>query len=105
MAPHPSNQHGGAIDENGALREIWNLTQEGCGRCVRGLVAIAPALLLDGRPSAEGRVAVALAGKVFCKVDATSSPVEFGGPSDDGGAAGPCDESDRSRQSLWGCYW
>ena len=67
-----------AIDENGALRESLEPYNKKVAGVVSGGGSYRPALLLDGRPSAEGRVAVALAGKVFCKVDATSSPVEFG---------------------------
>jgi hypothetical protein len=66
------------IDESGALGE----SQEPYDRKVAGVISGAgsyrPALLLDSQTAAEGRVPVALVGKVFCKVDATKSPVEFG---------------------------
>jgi len=66
------------IDENGTLRE----SSEPYDRRVAGVVSGAgdyrPALLLDNRPGMEGSAPLALVGKVFCKVDATNSPVQFG---------------------------
>jgi hypothetical protein len=37
-----------------------------------------PAIVLDKRPSNHPRVALALAGKVYCKVDATYAPIAVG---------------------------
>lgn len=44
---------------------------------VSGAGGYQPALVLD-KQSSGGRVPVALMGKVFCKVDATAVPIEFG---------------------------
>ena len=37
-----------------------------------------PGLLLDSKGSQDGRAPVALVGKVYCKVDASESPIEVG---------------------------
>jgi hypothetical protein len=66
------------IDENGNLR----LSQDPYDKKVAGVVSGAGeyrhALVLDKRESEEGRIPVALVGKVYCKVDADYAPVEVG---------------------------
>ena len=66
------------IDESGHLR----LSQDPYDKKVAGVVSGAGeyrhALVLDKRPSEEGRIPVALVGKVYCRVDAQFGPVEVG---------------------------
>jgi hypothetical protein len=45
---------------------------------ISGAGAYRPGILLDKRPLGDERKAIALVGKVFCKVDATYSPIEVG---------------------------
>ncbi|MCU1252823.1 MAG: hypothetical protein JWQ49_5852 [Edaphobacter sp.] len=49
---------------------------------VAGVVSVGgsyrPAVILDKQPSDEGRLPVALFGKVYCKVDAQYAPIEVG---------------------------
>jgi hypothetical protein len=66
------------IDEQGALRESYQAYDKKVAGIVSGAGEYKPGLVLDNRPSQEGRVPVALIGKVFCKVDARYSPVRVG---------------------------
>jgi hypothetical protein len=45
---------------------------------ISGGGSLRPAITLDRRPSDNPRMPVALMGKVYCKVDATSSPIQVG---------------------------
>jgi hypothetical protein len=64
-----------------AGHDSLRLSSKPYDRCVAGVVSGAgnhrPGIVLD-RQAAPGRCPVALSGKVWCKVDADSSPVEFG---------------------------
>ena len=66
------------IAEDGTLRE----SQEAYDKKVAGVVSGAGeyrhGLVLDKRTSQEGRIPVALIGKVYCKVDAQYSPIGVG---------------------------
>jgi hypothetical protein len=66
------------IDQGGALGE----SQEAYDKKVAGVVSGAGeyrhALVLDKRPSEEGRIPVALVGKVYCKVDAQYASIGVG---------------------------
>jgi hypothetical protein len=66
------------IDREGALREC----QQAYDRRVAGVVSgggeYKPGIILNGRLARGDRAAVALVGKVYCKVDAHYSPVEVG---------------------------
>jgi len=66
------------IDSDGRLRQ----SHEAYDRRVAGVVSGAgnyrPALILDQRTTSDGRVPIALVGKVYCKVDARYSPIEAG---------------------------
>ena len=66
------------IDENGALRESTEAYDRRVAGVVSGAGDYRPALLLDNGPGREGCAPLALVGKVFCKVDATNAPVQFG---------------------------
>jgi hypothetical protein len=45
---------------------------------ISGAGSLRPAITLDRRPSSVPRMPVALMGKVYCKADATSSPISVG---------------------------
>jgi hypothetical protein len=66
------------IDEEGALRE----SRDAYDKKVAGVVSCGGeyrhGLVLDKRSTVEGRVPVALVGKVYCKVDAKYSPIDVG---------------------------
>jgi len=66
------------IDEAGALRESLEPYDKKVAGVVSGAETYSPGLVLDNRPSGEPRVALALVGKVYCKVDAEYSPIEVG---------------------------
>jgi hypothetical protein len=66
------------IDEAGVLRESTEPYDRKVAGVVSGAGSYRPALLLDSAPSIEARAPVALVGKVFCKVDATTAPVNVG---------------------------
>jgi hypothetical protein len=66
------------IDSNGALRESRQAYDRKVAGVVSGAGEYRHAIVLDGRPSQEKRIPVALVGKVYCKVDAGYSPIEVG---------------------------
>lgn len=66
------------IDESGALRESTEAYDKKVAGIVSGAGEYRHGLVLDKRTSDEGRIPVALMGKVFCKVDAQYSPIEVG---------------------------
>jgi hypothetical protein len=65
-------------DESGALRESSDAYDKKVAGIVSGAGEYRHGLVLDKRSSDEGRVPVALMGKVYCKVDAQYSPIEVG---------------------------
>lgn len=66
------------IDEGGSLRESRNAYDKKVAGVVSGAGDYRHSILLDNQPQSEGRVPVALVGKVFCKVDAKYSPIKVG---------------------------
>jgi hypothetical protein len=66
------------IDQEGALRE----SREAYDKKVAGVVSCAgeykSGIVLDSRPTQEGRAPLALVGKVYCKVDAQYASIEVG---------------------------
>ena len=66
------------IDEEGALRESHEEYDKKAAGVVSGAGDYRHGIVLDQRPESEGRVAVALVGKVYCKVDANYSPINVG---------------------------
>ena len=66
------------IDKEGSLRESCEAYDKKVAGVVSGAGEYRHGILLDGRESDEPRVALALTGKVYCKVDAQFSPVEVG---------------------------
>jgi len=66
------------IDDEGKLRESHRAYDKRVAGVVSGAGEFRPAIVLDRRASAEGRVSVALVGKVYCKVDANPAPITVG---------------------------
>ena len=66
------------IDDEGKLCESRRPYDRRVAGVVSGAGAYRPAILLDRRASEEGRVSVALVGKVYCKVDADPAPIAVG---------------------------
>jgi hypothetical protein len=66
------------IDETGALRESREAYDKKVAGVVSGAGDYRHGLVLDKRASEEGRIPVALVGKVYCKVDAQYSPIDVG---------------------------
>ncbi|PYP89456.1 MAG: hypothetical protein DMG65_13480 [Candidatus Angelobacter sp. Gp1-AA117] len=66
------------LDEEGALRESCASYDKKVAGVVSGAGNYRPGIILDKRASEEGRAPVALVGKVYCKVDAQTGPIEVG---------------------------
>jgi len=66
------------IDKEGYLRESSEAYDKKVAGVVSGAGEYRHGILLDGKPSDERRVPLALTGKVYCKVDAQYSPIEVG---------------------------
>jgi hypothetical protein len=66
------------IDEGGALRESSKAYDKKVAGIVSGAGEYRHGLVLDKQSSDEGRIPIALMGKVYCKVDAQYSPIEVG---------------------------
>lgn len=66
------------LDDGGALTTATEPYDKRVAGVVSGAGRYRPALVLDRQDAATGRVAIALMGKVFCKVDADGSAVSVG---------------------------
>lgn len=66
------------IDDGGKLRMSHGAYDKRVAGVVSGAGEYRPAIVLDRRASSEGRVSVALVGKVYCKVDADPASVTVG---------------------------
>jgi hypothetical protein len=66
------------IDEDGNVRQSEVAYDKKVAGVVSGAGEYHPGLVLDNRPSLNGRIPVALIGKVYCKVDAQYAPIEVG---------------------------
>jgi hypothetical protein len=67
-----------ALDENGALRPSDRSYDRKVAGVISGAGDYRPGLILDRQSSSEGRLPLALVGKVYCKVDAAYGPIEVG---------------------------
>jgi len=76
MVPEPGTVL--VIDQQGCLRESCDAYDKKVAGVVSGAGEYRHGILLDGRPSDVPRVALALTGKAYCKVDAQYGPVEVG---------------------------
>jgi hypothetical protein len=66
------------IDQEGTLKPSEQAYDKRVAGVVSGAGGLKPGIILDKRESNEGRLAVALIGKVACKADARYSPIEVG---------------------------
>lgn len=66
------------IDSDGRLRQSAEPYDRKVAGVVSGAGKYRPGLILDKRATSDGRVPVALVGKVYCKVDAQYSPIDAG---------------------------
>ena len=63
---------------DGRLRPSEQSYDKRVAGVVSGAGKLRPAIVLDSHGCAAGRVPIALVGKVYCKVDASSAPIEVG---------------------------
>ena len=66
------------LDQRGALRSSQQAYDKRVAGVISGAGEYRPGLILDRKESSEGRVPVALVGKVYCKVDARDVAIEVG---------------------------
>lgn len=66
------------LDQHGAVRSSWQAYDKKVAGVISGAGGYKPGVILDKRDASEGRMPVALVGKVYCKVDAQYAPVEVG---------------------------
>ncbi|CCI16435.1 hypothetical protein MICAE_870002 [Microcystis aeruginosa PCC 9806] len=66
------------IESGGALRQSSRAYDKRVAGVVSGAGNYKPGLVLDSRQSSEGRMPIALMGKVYCKVDAQYGEIEIG---------------------------
>jgi len=66
------------LDRHGALQPSQQAYDKKVAGVISGAGDYRPGLILDKKESSEGRLPVALLGKVYCKVDAKYAPVEIG---------------------------
>jgi len=66
------------LDQDGALQQSQQAYDKRVAGVVSGAGDYKPGVILDRRQSRDNRVAVALVGKVYCKVDAQYAPIEVG---------------------------
>ena len=66
------------LDHHGALRSSQQAYDKKVAGVISGAGGYKPGMILDKKDASEGRMPVALVGKVYCKVDAQYAPVEVG---------------------------
>lgn len=66
------------IDDDGALAPCLEAYDRRAAGVISGAGDYRPGLLLDGPTASESRLAIALVGEVFCKVDARAEPIAVG---------------------------
>jgi hypothetical protein len=66
------------IDHDGILRPSQDAYDKRVAGVISGAGDLRPGIVLDKRASQSGRLPLALVGKVYCKIDASHSPVEAG---------------------------
>jgi hypothetical protein len=66
------------IREDGKLRQSSEAYDRRVVGVVSGLGDLRPGIVLGRNPSASQRLALAIVGKVYCKVDATHQPIQAG---------------------------
>lgn len=66
------------FDSEAALTQCAEAYSKSVAGVISGAGDYRPGVILDRRPSSQGRAVLALMGKVFCKVDAAYAPIEVG---------------------------
>jgi len=66
------------LDHDGALEPSWQSYDRKVAGVISGAGEFRPGMILDRRDTSHNRAAIALMGKVYCKVDAQYGPVEVG---------------------------
>jgi hypothetical protein len=66
------------LNQHGALQPSQQAYDKKVAGVISGAGDYKPGLILDKKESSEGRMPVALMGKVYCKVDAHYAPIEMG---------------------------
>jgi hypothetical protein len=66
------------VSENGALRESHQSYDKRVAGVIAGAGSYRPGIVLGKRDTLTNRLPIGLLGKVYCKVDAESSPIEVG---------------------------
>jgi hypothetical protein len=66
------------LDQEGRLQQSHQAYDKRAAGVISGAGDYKPGLILDRQQSHDGRVPVALVGKVYCKVDAQYAPIEVG---------------------------
>lgn len=66
------------LDEHGTVRSSSEAYDKKVAGVISGAGDYKPGMILDKKDASEGRMPVALVGKVYCKVDAQYAPVEVG---------------------------
>ena len=93
------------LETGGRVRRSTKAYDRKVAGVVSGAGNFRPAIILDRRETSGRRVPVALMGKVYCRVDATSNPVEVGDmltSSDNPGHAMKATDPDRAFGSVIG---
>jgi hypothetical protein len=93
------------IGDDGALAPCQEAYDRRAAGVITGAGDYRPGLLLDGPSTAGDRLAIALVGKVFCKVDARTTPIAVGDlltPSDTPGHAMRASDRARSPGAIIG---
>jgi hypothetical protein len=66
------------IDQEGALRPSQEPYDKRVAGVISGAGGLSPGIVLDKKTGSVSRLPLGLVGKVYCKVDATLSPIEVG---------------------------
>ena len=66
------------LNEEGALRESHQAYDKRVAGVISGAGSYRPGIVLDKQESQTKRLPIGLLGKVYCKVEAQSSPIEVG---------------------------
>lgn len=66
------------LNEDGALKPSYQAYDKRVAGVISGAGNYKPGIILDKQESNDGRMPIAMMGKVFCKVDANLMPIEVG---------------------------
>lgn len=66
------------LSEDGALKPSYQAYDKRVAGVISGAGNYKPGIIMDKQESNDGRMPIAMMGKVFCKVDANLMPIEVG---------------------------